>query len=50
MTLPSDPVMPRVRGLAAVALAVTGLLWLLTACASSQAATHKVPPAAGAAS
>lgn len=46
MTLPSDPTMPRARGFTAAALTLTGLLWLLTACTSSQAAAHKAAPTA----
>jgi hypothetical protein len=43
---PSGPTMPRIRGSVTAALTMAGLLWMLTACASSQAAAHKVPPAA----
>jgi hypothetical protein len=42
MTFPSDPTMPRVQGFTAAAVTLTGLLWLLTACASMQAAAPKV--------
>ena len=46
MTFPSDPAMPGFRSFTALAVTLTGLLWLLTACASSQAAAHKAAPSA----